>query len=139
MINHEKIRTEASVLTLVFSCILCTITAFAYEPITEIELSYTPNPDSVYIINVTRPDKYVNFSIDNTFTDTEGNVYEISGANRILCDYDYVDSYLGDHTRNADGSCSTIVYNAQRCIRCGHIKQKTYVNTITCAICPHNV
>ena len=139
MKTSKKKRSVLSVLTLVFSCILGTITAFAYEPLVEIELSHAPNPDSVYIINVSMPDKYVNFSIDDTFMDTEGNVYEVSGANRISCDHDYVDSYLGDHTRNADGSCSTIVYNAQRCIRCGHIKQKMYNYTISYATCPHNV
>ena len=79
------------------------VSVFAYDPATEIELSSTPNSNSTYGFCDNSECLKIYSETDNTFEDKEGNVYETSPAERALCFHKMVDTCLGEHTLHADG------------------------------------
>lgn len=114
------------------------VSVFAYDPATEIELLSTPNPNSTYGLCDNSECLKIYSETDNTFEDKEGNVYETSPAQRALCFHKMVDTYLTEHTLHEDGGCTTIYYNAQRCTKCGYIKGKERDHETTYTKCPHD-
>ncbi len=114
------------------------VSVFAYDPATEIELSSTPNSNSTYGFCDNSECLKIYSETDNTFEDKEGNVYETSPAERALCFHKMVDTCLGEHTLHADGGCTTVYYDAQRCTKCGYVKAKEYSHETTYKKCPHD-
>ena len=114
------------------------VSVFAYEPATEVELLSVPNPNDTYFLCENDECLKIYSEMDNTFEDKEGNVYETSPAQRALCFHKMVDTCIGDHTLHADGGCTTIYYDAQRCTKCGYVKGKEYSHETTYKKCPHD-
>ncbi|MCM1327742.1 MAG: M56 family metallopeptidase [Bacteroidales bacterium] len=76
---------------------------------------------------------------DNQFTDEEGNVYEIEEGVQTYatCVHQYVSGKTINHTPYADGSCKYILYLAQRCTKCGYVKQGDVFSEQFYPVCPH--
>ena len=63
--------------------------------------------------------------------------YRLSNINMALCKHNFPSTTLGEHTRNADGSCDTIFYDSERCTKCGKILEKEYAGDTHLKKCPH--
>lgn len=76
---------------------------------------------------------------EKEFVDEEGNVYPVPENEGVepYCNHSYVSGQLKDHHPYSDGSCEVRIYNAERCVRCGHVIRGDWINTITYAVCPH--
>lgn len=76
---------------------------------------------------------------EKEFVDEEGNVYPVSEEEGVepYCNHSYVSGELRDHHPYSDGSCEVRVYNAERCVRCGHVIRHDLINIITYLVCPH--
>lgn len=110
---------------------------WAYEPTTKIEVSGELNPDAEYFIS-DNVNSATDLNSGDVFRDQHNNIYDTTGVDRAICFHTYVDTTLGEHTRNSDGSCVTLFYDAQRCTKCGYVKAKEYNGTtLTCEKCPH--
>ena len=110
---------------------------WAYEPTTKIEVSGELNPDAEYFIS-DNVNSATDLNSGDVFRDQHNNIYDTTGVDRAICFHTYVDTTLGEHTRNSDGRCVTLFYDAQRCTKCGYVKAKEYNGTtLTCEKCPH--
>ena len=109
----------------------------AFEPVTEIELSHDLTQDSGYII-CDDMDHYADFhsASGDVFVDMETG-YQLSRINMALCKHNFTSTTLGEHTRNEDGSCDTVFYDAERCTKCGKILEKEYAGDTYLRKCPH--
>ena len=109
----------------------------AFDPVTEIELAHDLSPDSGYIV-CDDMDHYADFhsGSGDVFVDMESG-YRLSNINMALCKHNFTSTTLGEHTRNADGSCDTIFYDSERCTKCGKILEKEYAGDTHLKKCPH--
>lgn len=76
---------------------------------------------------------------EKEFVDEEGNVYPVSEEEGVepYCNHSYVSGELRDHHPYSDGSCEVRVYNAERCVRCGHVIRHDLISTHNYTVCPH--
>lgn len=79
------------------------------------------------------------FLYEKEFVDEEGNVYPVSENDDVepYCNHSYVSGELREHHPYSDGSCEMRYYNAERCVRCGHIIRYDLINIISYMVCPH--
>lgn len=76
------------------------------------------------------------------FMGEDGICYDLSGeqnsnTERAGCAHSCVSGYIATHHKNADGSCKTDYYYADRCSKCGEMKNKGYSHTETSTRCTH--
>jgi len=135
----KKNKCIASVLATLVVAVTGGASVFAYEPATDIEVPDSPSQSSTYGFCDGIEGSNFDLNTGNIFKDKEGNVYEISNAERALCFHNMVDTYLTKHTLNEDGGCTTVFYDAQRCTKCGYIKGTEYHHEITYKKCPHDI
>lgn len=76
---------------------------------------------------------------EKQFIDEEGNVYPVFEDEGVepYCNHSYVSGELGEHHPYSDGSCEMRIYNAERCVRCGHIIRGDLIRKIAFDPCPH--
>lgn len=76
---------------------------------------------------------------EKQFIDEEGNVYLVFEEEGVepYCNHSYVSGELGEHHPYSDGSCEMRIYNAERCVRCGHIIRGDLIRKIAFDPCPH--
>lgn len=76
---------------------------------------------------------------EKQFTDEEGNVYPVFDEEGVepYCNHSYVSGELGEHHPYSNGSCEMRVYNAERCVRCGHIIRHDLISSYFYTVCPH--
>ncbi len=60
-----------------------------------------------------------------------------SNIERVGCTHSYESGYVREHHKNADGSCKTDYYHADKCSKCGHVEKRGYWYTETSTICMH--
>lgn len=76
------------------------------------------------------------------FLGNDGICYDLqemqnTDMERAGCAHTYVSGYITSHHKNADGSCKTDYYYADRCSKCGEVKVKGYSHTETSTKCTH--
>lgn len=111
----------------------------AFEPANEVDLLQGLNPDKNYTtygdMNAAVDDSS---SSDRIFVDQDGNVCDVNGNEKVLCFHKYNSIVIAEHSRNSDGSCVTLYYDAQQCTKCGTIKNMEYSGgKTTFEKCPH--
>lgn len=76
---------------------------------------------------------------EKEFVDGDGNVYPVSEDESAepYCNHSYVSGELRNHHPYSDGSCEMRYYNAERCVRCGHVIRGDLINIISYMVCPH--
>ena len=81
---------------------------------------------------------------DYTFTSEAGEIFfdesiELYNENQVreACTHNYESGTSNKHDMNSDGSCTVIVYSAQRCSKCGYVKIGSRISTTTYDVCPH--
>lgn len=85
------------------------------------------------------PERAQEILYDSQFVDEAGNIYPIMEDGNIEphCDHTFVSGTLYDHIKNSSGGCEMREFRAQRCSKCGYIKQGERLNTVTFEKCPH--
>lgn len=80
-------------------------------------------------------------SWDDYFIDSDGQVTEVTEQQlleRAACRHDYrVSGTYCHHAKNGQGGCTVTEYEAQKCTKCGAIRQGSVTNVITYQKCPH--
>lgn len=56
---------------------------------------------------------------------------------RFGCTHDKIDVSVTEHKKNSNGSCLTILYKAQQCIKCGVVWKVEELGRMTLNTCPH--
>lgn len=79
----------------------------------------------------------LNSNTGDTFVDKSGNIHEAGSAERDLCFHKYVNVIRLDHELHSDGSCTTLYYDAKRCIWCAALKDVKLNSGLNCKKCPH--
>ena len=74
---------------------------------------------------------------DSQFIDGEGNIYPVSEPVQRGCSHTYDSGTLTDHKKFSDGSCEVREYRAQRCTKCGYVKQGEQIGWRKYDVCPH--
>ena len=138
---QKGIMVAVSALTVMASA----STAFAYQPMQWSDGSFEDNISAemdfctfgiAYPFDVND----IDFSnSDSVFIYADGHQESVdnSDASRILCTHSMVDGYFSTHQKLSSGGCKVVVYNAQRCKKCGYLANAVYNSTITYATCPH--
>lgn len=138
--NQSKTKKRiVSVVAAVAAVLIGSVSVFAYEPVIRLDFDSEVNPASDYFI-YGEDDKIpeLNLNSGDIFTDNNGNVYNTSGVERAICFHSFTSVVVGEHTVNSDGSCVIRYFDAQRCIKCGYIKDATYNGAkMTYEKCPH--
>ena len=74
---------------------------------------------------------------DKVIVDNEGNTYKIGNQERASCKHNYVSCTFGEHEKHSDGSCTTYLYEADKCTKCGNKINEELVNELSYKKCPH--
>ena len=76
---------------------------------------------------------------DEQFVDEEGNIYPIQNQinTYAICEHQYISGTASSHHMNPDGGCTTILYSALRCTKCGHTEKGEEIGSYTLKVCPH--
>lgn len=124
--KHTKQRKKfITLLTGVIIGLVGTTSVLAYEPANQVDVLQDLNQDRNYFVTEENGEASTTNDLNtgDVFVDNDGNIYEITGnSERVLCFHNYVDVTIGEHISNSDGSCITLYYDADRCTRCGTIK-----------------
>lgn len=152
--NRKKVWKRGLAIGIMTFCfVFSSIPALAYKEPMEIEIMDAGTIDKwkgTYIFrngSETRISYFesVEFSQNGyTFINEAGEVFfdetiELNSENkaRVICAHSYESGDASTHDVNSDGSCTVIVYSAQRCSKCGHLKIGSRISTITYDVCPH--
>ena len=123
-------------------------TVLAYEamPSSDISFEDTMSDDSldVFAYNDSEFDEidFLDFSESNSiFVGDDGILIacDESVETYALCTHSMVNGKFYTHAPNSSGGCTVKVYTCQRCKKCGYLANKKYYNTITYAVCTHNL
>ncbi len=135
---QTKSKKIVSVMVSLVIALAGSVSVFAYDPPIEIEISDSLHLGGNFVVSEPlRGSIEIETNLGNVFKDNEGNVYNVSDANRAICFHQYTDVSLQYHDLHSDGSCTITYYDAKRCTKCGNMKDKTYSYEMTCNKCPH--
>lgn len=113
----------------------CTSQEEFYVPGEERECVFVPDGmNSEYNVDVV-------ILYEKQFVDEEGNIYPVEDMIETYasCTHYFVPGTLQEHEKHADGSCTTYVYEAQRCMKCRLVLKGALIPTSTVSYvqCPH--
>lgn len=79
---------------------------------------------------------------DAVFVGGDGNTdYSINdyqaGQQQNVCAHSYTSGTIAEHERHADGSCTVVTYEAQKCAKCGSAVRGDEIAAFTYKSCPH--
>lgn len=57
--------------------------------------------------------------------------------NRAICNHTYGPAKITTHQKHSDGGCTVMVYDVDRCSKCGTLKNKVFSAELNYASCPH--
>lgn len=80
------------------------------------------------------------FSVSDTvFVYEDGTQEAITddGLSYALCNHTMTSGYYHVHAPNSSGGCTVVVYNAQKCTKCGYFTLGSLYATYTYTVCPH--
>lgn len=137
VLNLKKGNRKRGVLPIVTAFVMCCLsmnTVFAYEAPVETTL---PEPQGEMVEFLTEEPVTFNSWNDKVIVDKEGNTYEIGNEERASCKHNYVSCTFGEHEKHSDGSCTTYLYEADKCTKCGDRINEELVNELSYKKCPH--
>lgn len=98
----------------------------------------TNNNSTEFITKTLQSDSNINISNNNYFINKNNQIYEIKTFSEYaLCNHDYEEGTVKNHSKKTNGSCVTDYYNAKRCILCGEVRTGDLYKTETYTKCPH--
>ena len=142
VLNLKKGNRKKGVLPIITAFVICCLsmsTVFAYEAPITMELQEweeVGNTGVVELLSLEEP-IIANLWNDKIVTDNEGNTYEIGNEERALCKHNYVSCTFKDHKLHSDSSCTTYLYEADKCTKCGNLINKELTNELSYKKCPH--
>jgi hypothetical protein len=142
VLNLKKANRKKGVLPIITAFVICCLsmsTVFAYEAPITMELQEweeVGNTGVVELLSLEEP-IIANLWNDKIVTDNEGNTYEIGNEERALCKHNYVSCTFKDHKLHSDSSCTTYLYEADKCTKCGNLINKELTNELSYKKCPH--
>lgn len=93
------------------------------------------NAESTYAV------KPIEILYEEQFIDTQGNIFPVKDTvDENLyrsCNHNYVSGTTCRHTKNSNGSCVIITYNAERCSKCNNILLGDVISEFKSTVCPH--
>ncbi|MBQ4536460.1 MAG: M56 family metallopeptidase [Lachnospiraceae bacterium] len=149
IMKYEKPKKKWNGVLAVLLCggmvLLNSMTALAYEEIHVIEASGNITSEGLAESDfLFTPDGEEDvwrdmILYDEQFVDEEGNVYPAKGTKTVCAtgDHIYVSGIGKVHDVNAEGSCVTCYYGAQRCVWCGDVVWGENINRIAFDKCIH--
>lgn len=119
-------------------CCLSMNTVFAYEAPVEIELLDGEEVEDTTTVEFLTEEPVIYNAWDDTIIiDNDGNTYEIGNQERASCKHHYVTCTFGEHKKYSDGSCTTYLYEADKCTECGNKINKELIGETSYKKCPH--
>ena len=137
VLNLKKANRKKGVLPIITAFVMCCLsmnTVFAYEAPVETTL---PEPQGEMVEFLTEEPITFNSWNDKVIVDNEGNTYKIGNQERASCKHNYVSCTFGEHEKHSDGSCTTYLYEADKCTKCGNKINEELVNELSYKKCPH--
>ena len=137
VLNLKKANRKRGVLPIITAFVMCCLsmnTVFAYEAPVETTLS---EPQGEMVEFLTEEPVTFNSWNDKIIVDNEGNTYEIGNEERASCKHNYVSCTFGEHKKHSDGSCTTYLYEADKCTKCGNKINEELVGETSYKKCPH--
>lgn len=153
MLNIKKVNKFIKIASFCLAAVILfggSLTVYAYEPPKivkwEIESRTEPSEDGETEREFVNS-SVIKFSVGSEavieeFIGADGSYYRIVGieninSTKIVCAHSYVSGYYKKHIKDADNSCKTDYYHAERCEKCGNIVLKEYSHTETSTMCTH--
>ena len=137
VLNLKKGNRKKGVLPIITAFVMCCLsmnTVFAYEAPVETTLS---EPQGEMVEFLTEEPVTFNAWNDKVIVDNEGNTYKIGNQERASCKHNYVSCTFGDHKKHSDDSCTTYLYEADKCTKCGNKINEELVGETSYKKCPH--
>ena len=134
--------------------LVSSITTFAYEPLSVLNLSDLEKEveyghgdvDRNFIVNgYEGSDGYFDMDVrelsfadsDMYFVDEQGNRYDVyENFAKVSCNHTYVAGNYNEHVKSGEG-CTVYIYNAERCTKCGEVCVKDLCSETKYIKCPH--
>jgi hypothetical protein len=150
MMIKKPVTTRLS-LALLAGCILLsgsTLSVAAYEEPYVLETDDNVSEDiDWYMFTTDAPeddtDPYESYfsDSDSFFVDEYGQVsFDVSLSSdrlRSSCAHSYVSGTYYSHKKNSSGGCTYSTYSAKKCSKCGALKDRKLIKSVTYPTCPH--
>lgn len=142
---NQKKKPFLTVFVTIVACFLGTMTAFAYQPPIEIELSEWEIGETVDSFSVLpKGEALSNSAIEPVLYDSfvireDGTMIECEEADeKALCSHlSSSEVNYNNHITKSDGSCMMNYYLAEQCKSCKKIFNKTLIEQRIFPVCPH--